>query len=57
MAILYVVDYLTLPQRRYPESLVLISLLEVYEEFGVKKGSTWRMLRVPDRRIAGHGHI
>ena len=56
MEILDVVDDLTLPQRRYPESLVLMSLLEVYQEFGVKKGSTWRMLRVPDQRIAGHGH-
>ena len=29
---------LILPQGRYPESFVLISLLEVCQEWGVKKG-------------------
>ena len=44
-----------LPQGRYPENFVLISQLEVCQEGGVKKGGTWRMLRVPDRRHGGHG--
>ena len=30
----------------YPESFVLISLWEVCQEGGVKKGGTWRSLRV-----------
>ena len=45
-----------LPQERYPENFVLISLLEVCQEGGVKKGGTWRTLRVPDRRHGGLGH-
>ena len=40
----------------YPETFVLISQLEVCQEGGVKKGVTWRTLRVPDRRHGGHGH-
>ena len=44
-----------LPQGRYPENFVLISQLEVFQEEGVKKGCTWRMFRVPDRRQRGHG--
>ena len=47
-------------QGRYPENFVLISQLEVYQEGGsrrgVKKGGTWRTLRVPDRRHGGQGH-
>ena len=43
------------PQARYPENFVLISQLEVRQEGGVKKGGTWRTLRVPDRRHGGHG--
>ena len=43
-------------QGRYPENFVLISQLEVCQEGGVKKGGTWRTLRVPDRRHGGHGH-
>ena len=39
-----------LPQGRYPENFVLISQLEVCQEGGIKKGGTWKMLRVPDRR-------
>ena len=35
---------------------MLISLLEVCQEGGVKKGATWRTLRVPDRRHGGQGH-
>ena len=45
-----------LPQGRYPENFVLISLLEVCQEGGVKKGCTWRMLRVPEQRLGGQGH-
>ena len=45
-----------LPQGRYPEHFVLISQLEEGQEGGVKKGGTWRTLRVPDRRHGGHGH-
>ena len=45
-----------LPQRRYSENFVLISQSEVCQEKGVKKGGTWRMLRVPDRRHGGQGH-
>ena len=44
------------PQGIYPENFVLISQLEVCQEGGVKKGGTWRTLRVPDRRHGGHGH-
>ena len=40
----------------YPESFVFISLEEVCQEWGVKKGGNWRMLRVPYRRRGGHGH-
>ena len=39
-----------LPQGRYPDNFVLISFLEVYQEGGIKKGATWRMLRVPEWR-------
>ena len=35
---------------------MLISLLEVCQEWGVKKGETWRMLRVPDWRLGGQCH-
>ena len=45
-----------LPQGRYPENFVLISQLEVCQEGGVKKGGTWRTLRVPDQRHGGQGH-
>ena len=56
MVILDVLDDLILPQGRYPESFVLISLLEVCQEGGVLYEGTWRMLRVPDWRLGGHGH-
>ena len=49
-------EWCFLPQARYPENFVLISQLEVCQEGGVKKGSTWRTLRVPDQRHGGHGH-
>ena len=51
-----VISDVLLPQGRYPENFVLISLLEVCQEGGVKKGCTWRTLRVPDRRHGGLGH-
>ena len=55
MVVLDVMDDLILPQGKYPESFMLISLLEVCQEWGVKKGGTWRTLRVPDHRFGGHG--
>ena len=48
MVIPDVMDDLILPQGRYPESFMLISLLEVCQEWGVLHGGTWRTLRVPD---------
>ena len=39
------------PKGRYPEILVLISLLEVCQEGGFKNGGIWRMSRVPDHRL------
>ena len=54
MVILDVLDNLILQQGRYPEQFVLISLLGVCQEWGVKKGGTWGMLKVPDR---GHGSL
>ena len=52
----YVMNHVFLPQGRYPENFVLISQLEGCQEGGVKKGGTWRTLRVPDRRHEGQGH-
>ena len=46
--ILDVMDDIFLPQGIYPETFVLISLLEVSQEWGVKKGGTWRTLSVPE---------
>ena len=46
--ILDVMNDVFLPQGRYPENFVLISQLEVCQEGGVKKGGTWRTLRIPD---------
>ena len=46
-----VMNNVFLPQGRYPENFMLISQLEVCQERGVKKGGTWNMLRVPDRRL------
>ena len=51
-----VMNHVFLPQGRYPENFVLISQLEVCQEGGVKKGGTWRTLRVPDQRHGGYGH-
>ena len=49
MVILDVMDDLILG--RYPKSFVLISFLEVCQEWGVKNGGTWRTLRVPDWKM------
>ena len=43
-------------EERYPEIFLLIPLLEVCQEGGVKKEGTWRTLRVPDHRYGGQGH-
>ena len=52
----HVMNGVFLPQGRYPENFVLISQSEVCQEGGVKKGGTWRTLRVPDRRHGRQGH-
>ena len=49
-------DDLGKPQKRYPEIFVLISLMEVCQEGGIKNGGTLRTLRVPDRRLGRQGH-
>ena len=56
MVIPDVVDDFFLPQGRHPEQFVLISLLGVCQEWGVKKGGTWTMVKVPDRGHGGQGH-
>ena len=56
MLILDHMNDLILPQERYPENFVLISQLEVCQEGGVKKGGTWRTVRVLDQRHGGEGH-
>ena len=57
MVVSDVMNDVFLPQRRYPENFVLISQSEVCQEGGVKKGGTWRTLRVPDQRLGGHGNF
>ena len=49
----YVMKDVFLPQGRYSENFVVISLLEVCEEGRVKKGGTWMTLRVPDHTLGG----
>ena len=44
------------PKIKYSERFMLISLLEVCQEWGVKNGGTLRTLRVPDQRLGGQGH-
>ena len=51
-----IMNYVLLPQGRYPENLVLISQLEVCQEGGIKNGGTWRTLRVSYRRHGRKGH-
>ena len=55
--ILNIMDALVTPQQRYLECFVLISLLEVCQEWVVKKGVTWRMFRVPDWKNQEQGHV
>ena len=54
--ILDIMDYFIWPQGRQLGSLVSISLLELIQEWGVLNGGTWRMLRVPDRRLGEQGY-
>ena len=56
MVIPVVMDDLILPLGRYSESFVLISSLEVFPKWGVKKGGTWRTSRVPDLTHGECGH-
>ena len=42
MVIPEIMNDVFLPQGRYPENFVLISLLEVFQEEGGKKGGSWR---------------
>ena len=51
MAIPDVMDDLILSQGRYPESFMLIYLLEVCQEMGVKKRASWRTVRDPELRL------
>ena len=51
-----VINNVFLPQGRYPESFIMISLWEICQEGGFKKGSTWRTLSVSDRTHGGWGH-
>ena len=44
-----------IPQGRYFENFKLISLLEVFQEWWVKKGGTPGTLKVPDQRPGEHG--
>ena len=55
MVVPEVMNYVFLPQARYPENFMLIPQLEVRQKGGAKKGGTLRMLRVPDQRHGGHG--
>ena len=49
MVIPDIMNYVFLPQGRYPENFMLISQWKVCQEGGVKKGGTWRTLSVPDQ--------
>ena len=54
--LLDIMDVLGKLQESYPESFVMISLLEVCQEGGVLYVGTWRLLRVPNRRLWGQEH-
>ena len=56
MVIPDVKDDLILPKGKYSESFVLISLLEVCQEWGVKKGGSWWTFGVTDWILGGQGH-
>ena len=50
-------DDLCRPQGRYPECFLLISSLELCQEGGgVKKGGTWRTLRILDHKNGEQSH-
>ena len=47
-----------IPQSRYRENIVLTSLWKVMQERWVRKGGTWKTLRVPELKHGGqHVHI
>ena len=46
-----------LTPRKIPWKFLLISLLEVCQEWGVLCGGTWRTLRVPDRILGWQDHL
>ena len=48
MVITDVMDDLILPQGKYPESFMLIIILDVCQEWWVNKKGTWKTLMVPD---------
>ena len=51
----YVMNDLLLPQGRYPENFMVIYQQKVCQEGWVKKGGTWRALRVTDQRYGEEG--
>ena len=46
MVVPNVMNDVFLPQGRYPENFVLISLLEVCQEGGSQEGGTWSALKI-----------
>ena len=56
-SLIIVIDDAILPQGRYPESFMFISLLKVYQEWEFLYGDTLRLLRVPDWMLGGQGHL
>ena len=50
-----VMNHVFLPQGRYPENFVLISLLEVCQEGGSRRGVLGGRLGVLDQRHGGNG--
>ena len=51
-----IMDDLVRPQGRYPEIFMMISLLEVCQEVGIKNGSPLRTLQFPDQRLGRLGY-
>ena len=56
MVIPDVMNDVLLPKGRYPEHFVLISLLEVCQEGGSRRGYLEDFWRLPDGRLGGRGH-
>ena len=52
----YVINILDRPQGSYPENFLLISFLEVCQEWGVLYVGTLKTWRVPDQVLGRHGH-